>query len=125
MLRARTVITLIATSRALAVRRREGFSFVFIFLVLLADDDLGGLDVLADSRPPRHGSVGFPGQPDYLDVFRPIVSGHGILVPGASDIVSLIDIEVEKTAVGNQHLRSAVGGGSNEPPVKGAEAISD
>src|SRR5437867_12373248 len=109
MLRARTIIRLIATRRALAVWRREGFSFVFIILVLLADDDLGGLDVLADSGPPRYRSVGFPGQPDYLDVFRPIVGGHGILVPGASDIVSLIDIEIEQTAVGNQNLRGAVG----------------
>src|SRR5439155_3974241 len=111
MLTARMVIRNSVTSSALA-QFWEGFSFVFISgcSMLFADDDFGGLDVLADTRPARNGSGSFPGQPDDFDVFRPIVGRGGILIPCAGNGVPLKDVELDQCATGNQHSGAAVAG---------------
>src|SRR5882672_4957713 len=131
MLTARMVIMKSVTNSALP-EFWDGFSFVFISecSMLFADDDFGGLDVLADTRPARNGSGSFPGQPDDFDVLRPIVGRGGILIPGAGNGVPLKDIELDQCATGDQHPGAAVAGRAYEllllriEPIGNRNAVS-
>src|SRR6266481_1280412 len=130
MLIARIVMRKRVTTSALA-EFLEGFSFVFIpgCLMLFADDNFGGLDVLADTGASWNGPGGFPRQTYNFDVFRPVAGGDGILVPRAGHGVSLKDVESDQSTTGNQHPRGAVASSAHKlfqhwvEPIRNRTAI--
>src|ERR1035437_4912410 len=71
--------SIMVTSRALAICLTfcDSFSFISLLAILLfADDDAGGLDILAvdDAAGEAHG--GFPGQLEDFDGIRPVIHRH-------------------------------------------------
>src|SRR5258708_36685131 len=93
--------------------------------MLLADNDFGGLDIFTDSGTKRHWAGGFPGELDYFHVLGPVVGGHRVLVPGAGDVVSLINGEINQIAIAHEDFGAAIAGRPHELLEAGIEPVSD
>src|SRR6266700_3353630 len=85
-----------------------GFSFSYQYLMLLADNDFGGLDIFADPGSQRHFAGSFPGELEYFHVLGPVAGCHWILIPSTGDVISLINGEINQIAIGHEDFGRAI-----------------
>src|ERR1051325_65171 len=128
--RARMVQTTSTTSRLLArclVVRIRGLTAVLTFIEsisLFADDDARGLDVFAvNIGGGTDGDRGLPGQLDEFGLFDPISGGNVEDAIIAVARVSLIDVEIQQRAIGQQHLAGAITDAADQLAFVGLKGV--